>query len=163
MAPVSRLPAPPTKKPALLHGLLALWAPHRFAEPLAQADHQAELTRNAPLRESSPESQLEHLHAARQAVPQRLRMLRRALLGSAASMATAVAVAWVFRNTSVAPMLPRPTLAVGSVFCFAVATLGRLGWGVQSIMGDTSVERLDQRLFHILYWIGMCWGALAIL
>lgn len=78
-------------------------------------------------------------------------------------MASAVAVAYFFRASGIAPMLPRPVLAVGSLFCFATATLGRLGWGGQSIKGDTSVEQLDQRLFHVLYWIGMCWGALAIL
>jgi len=60
-------------------------------------------------------------------------------------------------------MLPRPVLAVGSLFCFAVATLGRLGWGGQSWGGNTSVERLDHRVFHVLYWIGMCWGTLALL
>ena len=37
---------------------------------------------------------------------------------------------------------------VGSIFCFATATLGRLGWAGQSFKGDTSVEEMDQRLFH---------------
>lgn len=73
-------------------------------------------------------------------------------------MASAVAVACFFRTSGIAPCLPRPVLAVGSLFCFATATLGRLGWGGQTIKGDTSVELLDQRLFHVLYWIGMCWG-----
>jgi hypothetical protein len=78
-------------------------------------------------------------------------------------MASAVVVAYFFRSSMIAPMLPRPVLAIGSVFCFATATLGRLGWGGQSYKGDTSAEHLDQRIFRVLYWIGMCWGTLAIL
>jgi hypothetical protein len=42
-------------------------------------------------------------------------------------------------------MLSRSVFAVGSLFLFA------------------SVERLDQRIFHVLYWIGMLWGTLAVL
>ncbi len=34
-------------------------------------------------------------------------------------------------------------LALGSAFCFAVATLGRLGWTEQTWRGETFVERLD--------------------
>ena len=78
-------------------------------------------------------------------------------------MSSAVLVAVFFRTTDIAPMLPRHVLAVGSILSFAVATLGRLGWSGSSIRGDSSAERFDQRIFHVLYWIGMCWAALAIL
>lgn len=158
-----RLPARPVRRPTFVQGLLALLAPRRFAESLAQADHEQELASNEPLRTSSPDRQLEHLNTRREAALGQLRRLRRAWLGSLLSMSSAVLVAWLFRASDIAPMLPRPVLAVGSVFCFAVATLGRLGWGGQTSSVDTSVERLDQRVFHILYWIGMCWATLAIL
>lgn len=157
------LPVTPARKASFLRGLMALFAPNQLAGPLAQADHDLEVSRNISLREASPDRQLESLQAARELTIARLRRLRRALLGSVASMLSATFVAWAFRATAIAPMLPRPVLAVGSILCFAVATLGRLGWGSQSFKGDTSVERLDQRLFHVLFWIGMCWGALAIL
>ena len=142
--------------------LLALLAPRRFSEPLAQADHAASLSRNVPVRQPPPDEQLQHLDATRQATVARLVLLRRVLLQSFASMASATVVALAFRAFYTGPMLPRVLFAVGSLFCFASATLGRLGWGGQSWKGDTSAERLDQRIFHVLYWIGMCWGTLAM-
>jgi len=78
-------------------------------------------------------------------------------------MASAVIVGMAFREFYAGPMLPRAVFAVGSLFLFASATLGRLGWAGQSWKGDTCVERLDQRIFHVLYWIGMLWGTLAVL
>jgi len=78
-------------------------------------------------------------------------------------MASAVVVGVAFRAFYPGPMLSRSVFAVGSLFLFASATLGRLGWVAQSWKGDTSVERLDHRIFHVLYWIGMLWGTLAVL
>ena len=138
-------------------GLLALFAPRRFAEPLARADY------TAGLEAADPERQVPSLDAVRETTIGHLHRLRRALLGSAVSMGSAVLVAILFRTTDIAPMLPRPVLAIGSIVCFAVATLARLGWRGPVPRGDTSVERFDQRLFHVLYWIGLCWAALAIL
>ena len=151
------------RPPSLPRRVLALLAPETFSEPLVLSDYAVELSRNAPLRDASAERKQETLATVRAATLARLRRLRRALVGSALSMASAVLVAYFFRVTDIAPMLPRSVLAVGSIFCFATATLGRLGWAGQSFKGDTSVEEMDQRLFHVLYWIGMCWGALAIL
>ena len=89
-----------------------------------------------------------------------VRTSARSVVGKVGS---AVLVAILFRTTDIAPMLPRPILAVGSIFCFAVATLARLGWGHPPAGPSSSVERLSQRLMQVLYWIGMCWAALAIL
>ena len=156
MSERSGVPARPVRERGFWPGLLALLAPRRFAEPLARADHTAALQSPDPERpidlDVVRETTLDHLHR-----------VRRALLGSALSMGSAVLVAVLFRTTDIAPMLPRPVLAVGSIVCFAVATLARLGWRGPAPRGDTSVERFDQRLFHVLYWIGMCWAALAIL
>jgi len=137
--------------------------PHRWSEPLAQANHAASLSRNQPLQESPPEKQREHLNATRQVTIHRLLSLRGVIFKSFLSMASALAVAWAFRVFYGGPMLPRGVFALGSVFCFAWATLARLGWRGQTWLGDTSVERLDQRILHVLYWIGMCWAALAVL
>lgn len=162
--------AEPAKQPALVEtgrrlgfrSLLAIFAPHRFSEPLAQADHVVSLSRNVALRQSPPDQQLEHLNTARRATVHRLILLRGLLVRSFALMASAVGVALLFRGFYTGPMLPRVAFAVGSLFFFASATLGKLGWAGQSIRGDTSVERLDQRIFQVLYWIGMLWGTLAI-
>ena len=142
--------------------LLALVLPRRFSEPLVQTDHAVSLSRNVSLQQSPPEKQLEQLDATRQATVDRLVRLRGALLKSFALMASAIAVGFAFRAFYTGPMLPRGVFAVGSLFCFASATLGRLGWGGETWKGDTSVERLDQRIFHVLYWIAMCWGTLAV-
>jgi len=133
-----------------------------FSAPLVAADHAVELSRNTPLQQSAPEKQEEHLAVAREATVTRLVLLRRVILTSFTLMASATVVGLLFRRFYSGPMLPRPVFAVGSLFLFAWATLGRLGWAGQTIKGDTSVERLDQRVFQVLYWIGMCWGTLAI-
>ena len=162
MSTPANVPALVVRRPSLLTRLLALAAPNSLSEPLVQADYAIELSRNPQLQQAPPNRKDEALVALRQTTLERLRRLRRALMLSAVSMASAVGVAYFFRTSGIAPMLPRPVLAVGSLFCFATATLGRLGWGGQSVTGDTSVEQLDQRLFQVLYWVGMCWGALAI-
>jgi hypothetical protein len=115
------------------------------------------------LQQSAPDKQLEQLDATRQNTIKRLALLRGVILKSLASMASAVVVGVAFREFYGGPMLSRGVFAVGSLFLFASATLGRLGWAGQSYKGDTSVERLDQRIFHVLYWIGMLWGTLAVL
>ncbi|OCH01509.1 hypothetical protein [Aliivibrio fischeri] len=54
-------------------------------------------------------------------------------------------------------------LALGSAFCFAVATLGRLGWAEQTWGGKTFAERLDDWVFYIMYWIGMYLATVSII
>ncbi len=157
------VPDPIGRRPSLLARVMALVAPRALSEPLAQADYALELLRNTQLRDATVAEKERVLSALRSSTIDRLRRLRRAVVLSAVSMASAVLVAYLFHVTNVAPMLPRPVLAIGSIFCFATATLSRLGWKGQTIKGDTSVEELNQRVFHVLYWIGMCWGTLAIL
>jgi hypothetical protein len=162
-----RSPAPtaatPRPRPGPWRTLLALLAPRHFSESLAQADHPVSLSRNPGVSESSPDKQREQLNATRELTLTRLELLRGVLVKSFALMASAVIVGVAFRQLYGGPMLSRGVFAVGSLFLFASATLGRLGWAGQSYTGDTSVERLDQRIFHVLYWIGMLWGTLAVL
>ena len=115
------------------------------------------------MRQSSRDRQEEALISTRNLTIQRLTRLRSVLISSFASMASAVVVGVASREFYSGPMLSRSVFAVGSLFLFASATLGRLSWGGQSWKGDTPVERLDQRIFHVLYWIGMLWGTLAVL
>ena len=168
IAPPENVGPPPTvaphaTRPSPFRNLIALLWPTRFSESLAQADHTLELSRNVGLRQSSPEIQEDALNSTRKVTIQRLRRLRSVLVTSFTSMASAVVVGVAFRELYSGPMLSRSVFAVGSLFLFASATLGRLGWLGQSWKGDTSVERLDQRIFHVLYWIGMLWGTLAVL
>ncbi len=148
----------------MLKTFLGLFAPATYAAAAAEDDHAYELVRNPGLAEAPPERQAEHRVTATAHAEARLRRLRRVLIVSALSMASAVAVGLVYRSVVPAPAPPeRAILAVASVFAFAWATLGRLGWAGQSIAGDTAVERLDASVFHALYWCGMALGAAAAL
>ena len=157
-------PPVPVLQPRRLgfRGILVLIASRSFAERLAFADHEVELSRDEALRNASPDATKLQLDAARAGTVDRLFLLRRRILSSLMLMASAAAVGLLFRGFYSGPMLPRTVFAGGSLLLFAWATLGRLGWAGQSVKGDTSVERLDQRVFQVLYWIGMCWGTLAI-
>ncbi len=79
------------------------------------------------------------------------------------SVTSALGVAYFFRATAVAAMLPRPVLAIGSIISFAIATVVYLGWRRQSVQADQTVAVSRPRLYQVLYWIGVCWGALALL
>jgi len=143
--------------------LIALISPVRFSEPLARADYDDELSRNVGLREGSPKQQAEQFENNRKLVSERLRLLRSRLTVSFVSMASAVATAAILSHEGIGFATSPGVLAIGSLFCFAGATLGRLGWAGQSYMGTTSIERLDQKLFHVLYWVGMYLGTVAVL
>ena len=142
--------------------LASLCLPERLSEALVEADYAVSLARNEALRRSSAEEQRKRVQELREATVKRFRLLRRRLAISALSMTSAIGVALLFQMLPV-PAVSGTCLAVGSVFCFATATLGRLGWAGQSIKGDTAPERLDQLIFHMLYWSGMYLGAVAML
>jgi hypothetical protein len=78
-------------------------------------------------------------------------------------VASALGVAYFFRATAVTPMLPRPVLAIGSIIGFAIGTLVYFGWRRQSDQAEQPVVVSRPRLYQVLYWIGVCWGALALL
>ena len=156
------LPAPTPRRPSLRSRLLALAAPDILSEPLVQAQFALELSRNPQLQLESDARKAEFLAVLRQATVDRLRRLRRALVVASVSTASALFVAYVFRATAVAPMLPRPVLAIGSLVSFATATVGYLGWPRTLRQRDATVAVSWPRLFHVLYWIGVCWAALAI-
>ena|SRR2546422_1452415 len=143
--------------------LIALISPINVSEPLARADYDDELSRNVGLREGTPTQQAQQLENNRKLVSERLRLLRGRLAVSFFSMTSAVASAAILPRWGIGIPTSSAVLAIGSLFCFAWATLGRLGWAGQSFKGTTVIERLDQKLFHVLYWIGMYLGTLAVL
>jgi len=154
---------PDRARVSFLRAVGALFGPRKLSEPLARADHELELARNAPLRSSPPERQDDHFISSREVVAARLALLRKRLALSFVAMASAALIGYFLRSILTVPLPSRTLFAIGSLLAFATATLGRLGWEGQSIKGNSSVERIDQRIFHLLYWIGMCSGTLAVL
>jgi hypothetical protein len=154
--------APSPQRLSLRSRLLALAAPDMFAEPLVQAQFALELSRNAQLQREPDSKRAEYLAGLRQATVHRLRRLRRALLVSSVSTASALFVAYFFRATAIAPMLPRPVLAVGSILAFATASVAYFRWRGKPRLRDETAPASGPRIFAVLCWIGVCWAALAI-
>jgi hypothetical protein len=144
-------------------GIPALFGSRAAINTLAAADHELELQRNTQLRQAASEKQAEHRAHSGTLVLKRLSLLRGIMVKSFASMASAAALAYVLKATGAVIPTSTSVLAISSAFCFAWATLGRLGWGGQSHKGDTAVERVDQYLFHLLYWLGMYLATAAVL
>ena len=163
MSSATNVPAPSPRRPSLLNRLLAVAAPGIFSEPLVQAAFALELSRNAQLQQEPDARKAEALAELRQSTLDRLLRLRRGLLVSSVSVASALFVAYFFRATTVAPMLARPVLAVGSLLSIAMATVAYFRSRGEYVQKGWRVEASGPRLFHVLYWIGVCWGALAIL
>lgn len=148
----------------MLRALVALVVPGITVGSLAEADFQSELSTNEQLRGSSPTVQTDHRWRAESSALERMSLLRRALVRSFALMSTAVVGATALRFGGSAWTAAEVRLLTAiSIFCFAWATLGRLGWAGQSWDGDSVVERLDSRIFMTLYWIGTFLGTLAVL
>lgn len=145
----------------LARGVACLIVPGVSSEPLAQADYLMELGRNAQLQAASSETESQQMEDTRAQVSRRLRLLRSVLIKSFMSMASAIALALLVKCLNFG--VPVPLVVVASAFCFAWATLGRLGWASQSWKGESSVERLDQVLFHVLYWLGMFLASMSVL
>ena len=96
----------------------------------------------------------------------RCRLLRKRLassfliIGSALLAAGVIWAIWLRRTG--ASLTANGFCPACSVFAFAWATLGRLGWSGQSMGGHTIFERLDEFIFRVLYWIGTFFGILAL-
>jgi hypothetical protein len=147
----------------MARGVLAILRRATDVRRLIDADHALELSRNAQLSASSPEDQEQHRRQYAVTLDKRLDVLRRNIFWSLIILASAVALSLLFSN--LLPTLSpswRAWLGALSIFSFAWATLARLGWPGQSWKGDTVVERLDERIFKFLYWLGTFLGILAL-
>jgi hypothetical protein len=144
-------------------GILALFRRTTNVQPLVDADHAINLSRNKQLSTASAEEQEERRREYAPTIDLRIDLLRRNLLRSFFILASAVVISLLFSHvlSAVSPC-GRVWLGVSSLFCFAWATLARLGWAGQSWKGDTVVERLDERIFKTLYWLGTFLGTLAL-
>jgi hypothetical protein len=149
----------------MMKALVAFIVPHSFLGTLADADHKLELSRNQHLQAADPAHQEDHRKKARVAVSKRLQLLRGRVLKALFFIGSAVFIAIVFEQL-LPPTRPTelaPLFAIASLYLFAWATIGRLGWGGQSFGGDTVLERFDQVLFWASYWLGTFCGVLAII
>ena len=147
----------------MARGLLAILWRATDVQRLIDADHALELSGNAQLSTSSAEDQERHRCQYAATLGKRLDVLRGNILWSFAILASAVAFSFLF-SYLVPTLSPswRAWLGASSIFSFAWATLARLGWPGQSWKGDTVVERLDDRIFKFLYWLGTFLGILAL-
>jgi hypothetical protein len=147
----------------MARGILALFCKNSDVRPLVDADHALELSRNVQLMEASTENQEQSRQKRAATLAERLRLLRRNVFWSFVIVASAVALSLLYSHLTSAPSPSgRAWLGAMSMFCFAWATLARLGWPGQSWKGDTVIERLDERIFKFLYWLGTFLGTLAL-
>ena len=138
-----------------MRGIAAFFGHESSQVSLAETDCENSLKTNEHLREQGPERKEEHRRHAIMLTKDRLKLLRSKLAISFLSMASACCTAVITSEIGLGIPTSVSVLAISSTFCFAWATLGRLGWAGQSFSGNTSVEILDRKLFHILYWVGM--------
>jgi hypothetical protein len=148
----------------MARGALALLWKGIDVQPLIDADHAKELSGNVQLRQASLERQEQRRREYASTIEKRIQLLRRNLALSFVQMGSAAIVAAIFSNLLFSPSpVIRAWLGAASVFCFGWATLARIGWAGQSWRGDTVIERLDERIFKLLYWVATLLGALALL
>jgi hypothetical protein len=145
-------------------GLRSLFVPSSPIEELAEDDHRLEVSTNEQLRKGDTNAHTKHLERSREAVAARLRLLRHALLLSAAIIGSALLGAMIFARVAPAVVvLHRRFFAIVSLGSFALGTLARLGWAGLSWHGGTVIERLDFYVLRTLYWLGTFSGALVLL
>jgi hypothetical protein len=147
----------------MARGILALFRWTDRVQPLIDADHALELSRNAQLAAAPLETREQRHREYAATLCTRLRLLRRNVFQSFLILSSAVVLSlllsdllWLVSDSW------RAWLGVSSLFCFAWATLARLGWSGYSWRGDTVIERLDEHIFRSLYWLGTFLGTLAL-
>ena len=126
----------------LVHVLLGMLGVERSIRALARDDW--ETSKQTPKPPYTPDIE-EHVRT-------RVRSLRKKLLLAGFSMGSAAAAAVLARRGLALGRLSTGELGALSAFFAAWAGLARLGWATQSYRGDTSVERADGYIFHVLCW-----------
>jgi hypothetical protein len=143
----------------MLRGIWALFYRSANIKPFVDADLALELTMNSSLKDSI-EKQENFRREYTPTVRERLHILRRNLFGSLFLLATAMVLALLILRLS---SRPHPNwLGAASVFFLAWSTLARLGYAGKSFGGNSIIERLDERIFKTLFWIGTFLGILAL-
>jgi hypothetical protein len=143
----------------MLWGLLCLCYPKASTARLVNADIRLELSINEHLA-ASKEAQAKFRREYILTVKNRLRTLRRNFFRSFVLLLTATAVALLVSYVSGHRAVS--WFGMASVFFLAWSTLARLGYSGKSFAGNSVIERLDDRIFKALFWIGTFFGILAL-
>ncbi len=141
----AKSPALTERKPGVFRRFAGLFSPRSEGQSLARADRET--------------GALEERRIVAVQSAGRIRRARGAALASLTSIASAVLVAWFFRATNIAPMLPRTTLTIGAVLTLSAGSLALIRWRAQLLDDDPT----KLRIVNVLLWIGVCWGFLALL
>jgi hypothetical protein len=143
----------------MLRGLSAVIYKGANIDPLLDADITQELSTNERLR-ASAQKQEQLRRDYKPTLITRIQILRRNLFSSFFLLCTATAFAFLVLYLTSRPLPSH--LGVASIFFLAWSTLARLGYSGKSWGGDTVIERLDERVFRFLFWVGTFLGMLAL-
>jgi hypothetical protein len=147
----------------MARSVLALVWPWTSVQRLVDADWHDELAKNTQLASRSRDVQQAHRREYIPVLKERVRLLRCGMIGSFLFLVFAIVVAQVVILAGEKPNAPQKIWLGGlSIFCFAWATLARLGKPGTSFGGNTVIERLDRKIFWVLYWLGTFFGTLAL-
>ena len=93
-------------------------------------------------------------------LPMRPSALRSVVVRFAASLVSAVGVAWAFRAFYDGPMLPRMIYAGGALVWLAAGALVQLTRVPSPAPNDSALR--GPTIPRVLFWIGLLWAALAV-
>jgi hypothetical protein len=147
----------------MLRGASALLSRRVNIDPLVEADVLGELKTNDQLRRkigNSPKEIKQYQENYKPTVVERIRLLRRSLFGSLVLLLTATIIALIIAR--ITGRFAPAWIAIASVFLLAWSTVARLGYAGRSWGKITVVERLDERIFKTLFWLGTFFGILAL-
>ena len=163
MAQKNDTPARPAEWSLMVRGIFALLLGKTIdLMPFVEADRADEVSKNPGFAAQTSQQLRQWRQEYKQTIAERLLLLRRNTLWSFAMLGSAVVVALALsRVVSVSPKFTA-WLGGSSLFCFAWATFARIGWAGTSWSRTTVIERLDERIFRSLYWLGTFLGTLAL-
>lgn len=137
-----------------------MW-PRRFVELATHQSIASEFERNAQLLSAYPSRQLppERVKALESQESERTRKIRAAYGKACLQTFASIVLGLVTGRLGTALLGPLPQwieslLAVLSAAIVLTATLGLLGWEIQSWKGTTLPEQVNRALFRALYWLG---------
>ena len=150
-----------------LKAFASLFYSKPYIDDCVLCDFEKELGRNEQLRSASEAVKDKSKEKLKNTTLTRLALLRKQLVQSFCFLLTALVIGFfVLRSVKGVSLnhldTPSRWFALISVFFFAWATLGRLGWQGQSHKGDTVFEALDDFIFRSLYWLGALCAVFAI-
>lgn len=146
----------------IIRATLLLFLPWLNVQPLVDADYDDEVAVNPRFSQRPVADRKKWKLEYADAIRQRTSVLRGGLIKSFLTLLFAIALGLIILTIWTPSPATKAWLGVLSAFCFAWATLARLGRHGTSIGGNTTVERLDLKILWFLYWLGMLVGTFAL-